>query len=160
MTSFASNVVMSSRMKDEVALERNNSLEYGTVPGQFPTSGAAKYREENEFRMMRNAASGGHSINTEFRSSVSGQMSNYVGHHHAPQAGTRVRDDFRSSGSGGTATSSSTVSEMGSVGSKDHEFSIRPPHLPFTSASASSIGGGGGGYAQPFWNYGAANTKR
>ena len=132
MASFTSNAAIAARLKEEIGLDRN-SLEYG----------GGKYREENDYRLIRSAAGGGGGGGHLGGGQVAFSAADYSAH-----PPSRLRDDFRSS---------STPSDMvGGGGGKDHDFSgaLRPPPIPF-----SSSGVGSGSYPQHFWNYGGGGKR-
>ena len=126
MASFASNATITARLKDDIGLDHRNGLEYASA-GAGGVGG--KYREDNDYRLIRSAATAGGAGQAVF------STPDYSAH----PTSSRLRDDFRSSS---TSSASDLVSGA-----------LRPPPIPFSS-SAGAGAGGAAGYAQHFWNYG------
>lgn len=128
MASFASNAAITARLKEDIGLDHRNGLEYASG------AGGGKYREDNDYRLIRSAATAAGAGQPVF------STPDYSAH---PPPSSRLREDFRSS---------SSASDL--VGGKnDFSASLRPPPIPFSS-SAGAGAGGAAGYVQHFWNYG------
>lgn len=125
---------MAARLKDDIGLDHRNGLEYPSGVG------GGKYREENDYRLIRSAATAG----------GAGQVVFSTPDYSAHPSSSRLREDFRS-------TSSSNLAGGGG-GKNDFSSVLRPPPIPFTSSAG--VGSGGAGYAQQFWNYGGGGGKR